>query len=98
MKKYPEHDKLREVSEKAQAIGEFVDWLDGKGIVLAARHQHSEHCRQDGIWSSQCGYSQGELMLAGVPTRKLLAEFFELDEDKIEAEKRSMLSEIPRGS
>jgi len=75
VKKYPEHDKLRGVSGKSQAIGEFVDWLGGKGIILAKR--------------------QGEdLIPAGTRIQALLAEFFEIDEDEIEAEKRVMLLEM----
>ena len=35
MSDYPEHDKLREVAEQTQAIGEFIEWLEGKGIFLA---------------------------------------------------------------
>ena len=37
---YPEHEKLRAVSERSQAIGEFLDWLrtpkedGGKGVHL----------------------------------------------------------------
>lgn len=27
MSKYPECDKMKEVSEKSQAIGEFIEWL-----------------------------------------------------------------------
>lgn len=32
---YPEHDKLATVADQTQAIGEFVEWLEGKGIFLA---------------------------------------------------------------
>lgn len=29
MSKYPEHDKLSEVSDKSQVCGEFLEWLQG---------------------------------------------------------------------
>lgn len=32
---YPEHDKMADVHDKSQAIGEFVDWLSERGYVLA---------------------------------------------------------------
>ena len=42
---YPEHEKLKAISGKSQACGEFVDWLrDEAKIVLARRHKHSYHC------------------------------------------------------
>jgi len=34
MSKYPEHDKLTEVREQSQAIGEFLEWLEGQGVKL----------------------------------------------------------------
>lgn len=37
MSRFPEHDKLSEIKDRTQAIGEFVDWLsDTKGVVLAS--------------------------------------------------------------
>jgi len=35
MSDYPEHDKLSAVAEQTQAIGEFMEWLEGKGAFLA---------------------------------------------------------------
>lgn len=33
---YPEHEKLAEVAEHSQAIGEFLDWLQNeKGYTIA---------------------------------------------------------------
>lgn len=32
---FPEHDKLHQVKDQSQQIGEFLDWLHTKGIVLA---------------------------------------------------------------
>ena len=32
--KTPELDKMREVREQSQPIGEFIDWLAGQGILL----------------------------------------------------------------
>lgn len=34
-KRYPEHEKLDKVREKSQSIGEFLEWLDQRGIVSA---------------------------------------------------------------
>lgn len=35
MSDYPEHAKLSEVADQTQAIGEFMEWLEGKGVFLA---------------------------------------------------------------
>lgn len=62
---YPEHEKLRLVSEKSQACGEFLDWLIERG------------------WEPREGGSAN--------VRKLLAEFFEIDQELLEREKEHML-------
>ena len=33
--KYPEHEKLREVKDTSQAIGEFLEWLQSEGMGVA---------------------------------------------------------------
>lgn len=93
--KYPEHQKLSAISDKSQAIGEFLDWLsETKGIELATRHRHTDSCCDDDSFIRRCGYSQGELKPELVPLRKLLSEFFEIDDEKIETEKRAMLKDL----
>jgi hypothetical protein len=39
---YPEHEKLRAVADQTQAIGEFTEWLESKGIFLARYAEGSE--------------------------------------------------------
>lgn len=105
--KYPEHHKLRAISDKSQVVGNFMDWLSWtKNIELAVRHRHTDACCEstDAIDRAMeitprrlCGYQDDELMSAGVSIKKLLAEFFEIDEEKIEAEKRAMLEELQAG-
>jgi hypothetical protein len=76
MSDYPEHDKLTAVAEQTQAIGEFIEWLEGKGIFLARNVEESNYPR----------YVHG--------FRALLAEWAGIDEDKLEAEKRQMLTSL----
>lgn len=40
MSEYPNLYKMKSVQGHSQAIGEFLEWLEGKGIVLA-RYQGS---------------------------------------------------------
>lgn len=35
MNKYPEHDKVQKIAPQSQAIGEFLEWLQERGTVLA---------------------------------------------------------------
>lgn len=73
---YPEHEKLNAVKDQSQAIGDFLDWLNSeKGIVLA------NYGNSDVAW----------LAPDGTAKERLLAEYFEIDLDKLEAEKRAML-------
>ena len=76
MSHYPEHDKLKAVKDKSQAIGEFLEWLhDDRGMVLAERDERND------------------LFISPLSIRALLAEFFEIDEQRLDDEKRAMLDE-----
>ncbi len=91
---YPEHLKLHAVKERSQSIGEFMAWLEEtKQYCLATRHAHTEYCKNsEGQYN--CHLGSGELvepMNAGI--NKLLAEFFGIDLQVLEAEKLDMLEE-----
>lgn len=97
--KHPEHEKLRAVNERSQACGEFLDWLLGeKHYTLGKYHEHTDDCWEPGEDNTErrrtCGTPSGVLYPAPVNVRKLLAEFFEISEDKLEAEKLAMLDEV----
>ena len=76
MSDYPEHDKLRAIADQTQAIGEFIEWLEGKGIFLARYVEGSNYPRH----------------VHGF--RDLLAEWADIDQDKLEAENRQMLASL----
>jgi hypothetical protein len=76
---YPECDKLLKVRDRSQAIGEFMEWLKAeKGVELA----HYPETKPDELWP----WHQ--------PMEKLLAEFFDIDLNKVEQERRSMLDKL----
>lgn len=80
MSEYPEHEKLQAVANESQAIGDFVEWLGQRGIHLGE-------------------YLEGKWIEARlVPTHRstvdLLADFFYIDQRKLEAEKRAMLAAL----
>lgn len=80
MANYPEHEKMRKISDQSQAVGDFLEWVRSeKGWFLAQRDDETKR-----IWP------------ASYSTVQLLAEFFEIDLDKIEDEKRAMLASLGR--
>jgi hypothetical protein len=95
----PECEKLSQVAPISQKIGEFVDWLrDEKKISLAVRHDHTAECdsttgrRQ----SYDCGFQEGDLFYAHADMTRLLAEFFNIDLNKVEEERRAILESLRR--
>lgn len=75
MSMYPEHDKLREIQPLSQAIGEFLEWCAADGREMVLAE-----------WVNDGGW----MLPASKPTEKLLAQFFQIDLDKIETEKRQI--------
>jgi hypothetical protein len=79
---YPQHEKLQEVAEQSQMCGEFIEWLaQEKGIHLAE-------------WVKYEGFRDERLTTTFTPLSHLLAEFFDIDPDELEREKRAMLEAI----
>jgi len=80
MSDVPELDKQSEIihSGKAQLIQDFIDWIDEKGMVLARAMPNDE------------GYHEAVL----IAPEKLMADFFGIDLDKIESERRWLLELI----
>ena len=74
----PECEKLSRVSEESNKIGEFLDYFIGsKGIILA---------EWDGEDLVPMYQYHGE-----VGINRLLAEYFKIDLDKVERERRELL-------
>lgn len=75
---YPEHTKLGKISEESQTIGEF---LDGSPYVLA------EYVTFE-------GNDRETLVPVQKPIQQILADWFGIDLDAIEREKRQMLESM----
>ena len=78
---YPEHDKLEAVVERSQAIGEFLD------VFLPSKNIH---------FGRPSAFEGGGLNPIHINIQELLAEFFDIDRDKLEKEKEAILDEIRR--
>ena len=95
MNMYPEHEKLRLINSKSQAIGEFVDWLRGeKCIILANRMDCTRDEHVDGYeCDGDCRPSRS-LHPVDTSIEKLLAEFFGIDLDVLKLEKLEILASM----
>lgn len=88
MAEYPEHEKLSKVADRSQACGEFLEWLQ--------YHKTYHICE----WrDSRVDPNSGERLFEGMylvntSIADMLGEFFGIDQDKIEAEKRQMLASL----
>lgn len=79
--KYPECEKMQGVKDKSQAIGEFLEWLGSEKEVFLAKWELDEY---EDEYITRFLYS----------AEKLLAEFFNIDLNKVEQERRQILSEL----
>lgn len=100
-----ELEKLEAISDKSQAIGEFLEWLCGtKNYHIAKYLTEEEYEREDNVYWVDGLYEKEqfkrheigkeELMPIHINIEKLLAEFFEIDLDKVEEERKEILEEI----
>ena len=77
---FPEHEKLQKVKDQSQAVGSFIEWLSDEKNFIIAQYLESD------------GYDRAGFRPVNVPVNSLLAEYFEIDQKKLEEEKREMLS------
>jgi hypothetical protein len=74
----PELEKMKAVKEKSQAIGEFIEWMQ----------------QTKGLGFGRYSSILGQYLPAHFNMEKTLAEFFEIDLKKAEAEKLAILLEL----
>jgi hypothetical protein len=79
--KYPECDKIVANHEKSQVIGEFLDWLEEWHPTEAEKVLARMKGRREYFSSKE----------------KLLAEYFGIDLNKVEVERRALLESIRKG-
>jgi len=105
---YDEHIKLTKIAPLSQAIGEFIEWLGGEGVHLMRWTETVDTEPCDGTFLNECRGEVCETcggtrlievkrqawVPHGVSVTNMLAAFFEIDQDKIEQEKRHMLDDL----
>lgn len=90
MDKFPEHEKLEAISDESQACHDFLEFLNEKGFVFCQDLDYVDEF-EDPMTGKVITYTGKRLAPVAVDRRNLLAEFFEIDLDKLEEEKRTML-------
>lgn len=79
---HPEHEKLDKIRHKSQAVGEFLDWLaEEKGVRLCTLQKVEE-------------FSGRQYWPIRVSNQEIIAEFFDIDLDKLDKEKQEMLDSL----
>lgn len=105
---YTEHEKLTKIAPLSQSIGEFIEWLNGEGVHLMRWTETTDVEVCDGTILSPCRGEScdacgGDKVVearrtAWVPHSvsiiDMLASFFEIDQTKLEQEKRHMLDAL----
>ena len=81
MSEYPEHEKLRAIQPFSQKIGEFVDWLQEEKALQITPIDEGHFDKDDDYV-----YHVAPSLIS------LLAEFFDIDQAGLEAEKLDMLN------
>ncbi len=89
-----ELEKLKAIQDQSQSVGEFLDWIESKkGIVLA--EYITEKVPNLALWpEDQKFHERTTLQRKFINVEKTLAEFFSIDLQKVEMEKRDLLQEI----
>ena len=89
--KYPEHVKLGAIKDKSQTVYDFLEWAGEKGMHLGEWEPTQRRTA-----NGQFGRNRIVPHMHPVQTSKrdLLAEFFDIDLNKIEKEMRAMLDEM----
>ncbi len=104
--KTPELEKMKVVRERSQEIGDFLEWCRGRGAVLAVQHKHDAGCGEivkdkdpfvnviNVLVGRDCGLKNDEYAPLTYNIEKLLAEYFQIDLERAESEKRALLDYI----
>ena len=82
-----ELEKINDVHERSQAIGEFLEWLYSSKKYCIARSLTDEEEESD-------EWEEDALIAVQAPTEELLAEFFKIDLVQAEKERRELLEQI----
>ena len=85
--KFTESQKMAKVAPDSRKLGLFLDWLQEQGIHLSRMEE------------THCNYGDPEdLVDIHESKERLLARYFNIDLDKVDAERTELLKEIREGA
>lgn len=87
--KYPECEKLKKVSEESNKIGAFLDWLMNEKYIHLCTYEEAHEIDDEDLSEGYYGINR--------TIEDLLAEYFEIDMDKVEKERRQILEKLQKG-
>jgi hypothetical protein len=93
----PECARARAIKDKSQIVGEFLNWLQTeKKVHLCTIHEHTEDCKKwrGGVYRIVCDFHDSQYVPFSYGVEKLLADYFKIDLNKMEDEKRALLDYI----
>lgn len=88
MKSGSELDKMRAVKDDSAVISGFIDWLEEEGYQICKHQETIFHSQELGDYTPEGWYPQRKTY------EQLLADFFEIDLEKIEQERRELLESL----
>ena len=92
---YPEHEKLMLIEKHSQLLGEFLDWLASDGVALFKLLPSTDVIQQvDGADTAKQRSDRQLYIREQRSIQRLLAEFFDIDQESLEQEKVKMLAYI----
>lgn len=91
MTNYPECEKMQAVKEQSQELGFFLEWLKNR-FTLAEMNYNFRAIITDTDDNEES--VSGILFPSYKSINQILAEYFEIDLEKVDEEKRQILEEI----
>lgn len=94
--KCPECDKMLSVRNDSNAIGNFMEWLQGERKLILCREITRKEVEKsvDAGMEDEIEYKEGDLIPDHTGIEALLAEYFDIDLKKVEEEKQAILQHL----
>ena len=102
----PTLDRIKEVAEQSQSIGDFMEWLTGEGgyVIGAYRYHINVPGETEECWGlGDCDHADHEKHQPSINIyprhytfQSLLYRFFDIDPAEEERERRAVIEEIRR--
>ena len=83
-----EVDKIIEARDEAATLSEFLDWLEGRGYQICVWKEFTRHSSEVGDYTQEGFYPRL------CSNEQLLADYFEIDLEKVERERVDILRQF----